>query len=147
MKPKYKRFYFLILLMSSFLIGCFFLFFNLKDSLVYFYSPTEIIEKEINNQKISRLGGMVEKGSINRSIKIIDKKKVEEIRFIITDFNYSITVKYVGILPDLFKEEQGVIVEGFLENKGFFFAKKVLAKHDENYMPPEIKSMNGKNKL
>ena len=144
MKRKYKRFYFVLLLLSSFLLGCFFLFFNLKDSLVYFYSPTEIIEKELKDRRLSRLGGMVKKGSVKRTIKLVDQKKIEEIEFIVTDFNHSIKVNYIGILPDLFKEEQGVVVEGFLQNKKVFNARKVLAKHDENYIPPEMDFLKNK---
>ena len=144
MKQKYKRVYFVSLLLSSFALGCFFLFFNLKDSLVYFYSPSEIIEKNVNDSKLSRLGGMVQKGSIVRKIRLVDSKKIEEIEFIVTDYNHDIKVTYVGILPDLFKEEQGVVVEGFLKNKRLFNAKKVLAKHDENYIPPEMDFLKNK---
>ena len=87
---------------------------------------------------------MVKKGSIKRTIKLVDQKKIEEIEFIVTDFNHSIKVNYIGILPDLFKEEQGVVVEGFLQNKKVFNARKVLAKHDENYIPPEMDFLKNK---
>ena len=87
---------------------------------------------------------MVQKGSIVRKIKLVDSKKIEEIEFIVTDYNHAIKVTYVGILPDLFKEEQGVVVEGFLKNKRLFNAKKVLAKHDENYIPPEMDFLKNK---
>ena len=81
------------------------------------------------------------KESLKKKIKNVDGRKLEEISFVITDFENEIEIFYVGILPDLFKEGQGVVVEGFLKNVGKFEAKTVLAKHDENYMPPEIKDI------
>ena len=84
---------------------------------------------------------MVKKKSLGKKIKEIDGRKLEEITFIITDYNKEILILYVGILPDLFKEGQGVVVEGMIENRGVFNATNVLAKHDENYMPPEIKDI------
>ncbi len=141
MKAKYKRLYFISLLMGSFFIGCGILFFNLKDNLVYFYSPTEVLKKIVADEKI-RLGGLVEENSIERKLILLEGKRIEEINFKITDLESTIKVNYYGILPDLFKEGQGVIVEGYLkENKKTFIASQVLAKHDENYMPPEVKSI------
>tara|TARA_E500000178_G_scaffold356700_1_gene437382 strand:+ start:4793 stop:5242 length:450 start_codon:yes stop_codon:yes gene_type:complete len=139
MKAKYKRLSFLTLLLLSFFFGCTILFINLKDNLIYFFSPTEFLTKEIKINKKIRLGGMVQKSSLNREIINEQGKKIEEISFVITDYQNSMPIEYKGILPDLFKEEQGVIVEGFFKNKEKFVAQKILAKHDENYMPPEIK--------
>ena len=91
------------------------------------------------NKKI-RVGGMVSKGSVKRELVEQDDERLERINFEITDYENSVNVNYIGILPDLFKEEQGVVVEGIFKNQ-VFLASKVLAKHDENYMPPEIKKM------
>ena len=84
---------------------------------------------------------MVKKGSIKRTIKLVDQKKIEEIEFIVTDFNHSIKVNYIGILPDLFKEESGGVVLGFYRDH-MIYAEEVLAKHDENYMPPNLDIKN-----
>ena len=84
---------------------------------------------------------MVKNKSLEKKIKEIDGRKLEEISFIITDYNREILILYTGILPDLFKEGQGVVVEGIVESEGIFKASSVLAKHDENYMPPEIKNI------
>ena len=116
------------------------MFINLKDNLVYFYSPTDIHEGKSEDLGKIRIGGMVVNGSIERNIIIKDGKKLENINFKITDYANSVDINYVGILPDLFKEDQGVIVEGKFDEKRFF-ASKVLAKHDENYMPPEIEDL------
>ena len=120
-------------------IGAYILLTNLRDNLVFFYSPSEILIKIPNaNQKI-RVGGMVDNNSLERKIIKDNGKKYEEISFTISDDETFLAVKYLGILPDLFREGQGVVAEGFfnLEDK-VFKATNVLAKHDENYMPPEI---------
>ena len=140
MKPKHKRLYLYSTLLIIFFIGCVLLFINLKDNLVYFYSPTDIHEGKSEDLGKIRIGGMVVNGSIERNIIIKDGKKLENINFKITDYSNSVDINYVGILPDLFKEDQGVIVEGKFDEKRFF-ASKVLAKHDENYMPPEIEDL------
>jgi len=102
-----------------------------RDSLIYFYSPTELLNiKDINN-KVIRIGGLVKE----ESIISIGSSKIE---FIVEDGKNYLTVNYYGILPDLFREGQGVICEGKLDKNGVFFANKILAKHDENYMPPEV---------
>jgi cytochrome c-type biogenesis protein CcmE len=125
-------------LLIIFLIGCSILFYNLKNNLVFFFSPSEILEKEISSTENVRLGGMVKKGSVKKKEIEIELKKVQETVFTVTDFEKEISVYYIGILPDLFSEGQGVVVEGNLINKNRFKAKVVLAKHDENYMPPEL---------
>ncbi len=130
MTPKRKRFYIIFLIFSvfSFLIGT--VLIVLQDNILFFYTPSELTEKNINISKKIRLGGLVQENSIKRN----DTK----VNFIITDFKKKIKVSYIGILPDLFREGQGVIVKGYLKNN-IFEATEVLAKHDENYMPPEIK--------
>ncbi len=104
---------------------------NLRDNIVYFYTPTELSKMEINEKKIMRVGGLVKKNSINN-----DGSK--NFSFIITDEVNEINVIFQGILPNLFAEEKGVVVEGTYVREAVFRADKVLAKHDENYMPPEV---------
>ena len=141
MKKKNKRLITIIISFLLFSMGCLIIFINLRDNLIFFYSPSEIFEKEISSKKTIRVGGMVKEKSLNKKIKKVNGKKMEEISFIVTDFKREIIISYIGILPDLFREGQGVVVEGFIVNEGFFNAKTVLAKHDENYMPPEIKEL------
>ena len=138
MKLKTQRLLKVSLLLIIFLIGCSVLFYNLRNNLVFFFSPSEILEKKITSMENIRLGGMVKKGSVKKKETEIGKKKVQETIFIITDFEKEIAVYYIGILPDLFSEGQGVVVEGNLINENKFNARIVLAKHDENYMPPEL---------
>ena len=138
MKLKTQRLLKVTSLLIIFLIGCSILFYNLKNNLVFFFSPSEILEKEISSIENVRLGGMVKKGSVKKKEIEIESKKVQETVFTVTDFEKEISVYYIGILPDLFSEGQGVVVEGNLVNKNRFEAKVVLAKHDENYMPPEL---------
>ena len=116
----------------------FFIFNSLKDNIVYFYSPTEIYEKVsiLKKEKI-RVGGLVKEKSLT--------KNNDTINFIITDLKNEIIVNYKGLVPNLFSEGKGVIAEGFLKDRKFFVANKILAKHDENYMPPEVSSMLEKN--
>ena len=138
MKLKTQRLFKVSSLLIIFLIGCSILFYNLKSNLVFFFSPSEILEKEISSIENVRLGGMVKKGSVKKKETEIGEKKVQETIFTITDFEKEIAVYYIGILPDLFSEGQGVVVEGNLINENKFNARIVLAKHDENYMPPEL---------
>ena len=138
MKLKTQRLLKVSLLLIIFLIGCSVLFYNLRNNLVFFFSPSEILEKKISSLDNIRLGGMVKKGSVKKKETEIGEKKVQETIFTITDFEKEIAVYYIGILPDLFSEGQGVVVEGNLINENKFNARIVLAKHDENYMPPEL---------
>tara|TARA_B100000683_G_scaffold97836_1_gene96790 strand:- start:380 stop:820 length:441 start_codon:yes stop_codon:yes gene_type:complete len=138
MKLKTQRLLKVSTLLIIFLTGCSIIFYNLKNNLVFFFSPSEILEKKISSLENVRLGGMVKKGSIKKKETEIGEKKVQETVFTITDFEKEIFVYYIGILPDLFSEGQGVVVEGNLINESRFNAKIVLAKHDENYMPPEL---------
>jgi cytochrome c-type biogenesis protein CcmE len=105
---------------------------SLEKNVVYFLSPTEIYRKEnVSFDKKIRVGGLVKKNSINKNGEIIS--------FIITDLKNEIVVSYIGLVPNLFAEEKGVVAEGKLNDKKYFIADKILAKHDENYMPPEVK--------
>jgi cytochrome c-type biogenesis protein CcmE len=137
MKPRHKK---LIAIASgvTLLVVAGLLVLNaFRSNLVYFRSPSEILSGTVPTQGMLRLGGMVDQGGVR---KLPDSLKVE---FKVTDFEKCVTVRYEGILPDLFREGQGVIVEGHLRPDGFD-ANKVLAKHDEKYMPPEIaKSLKG----
>jgi len=124
----------IIYLIASFIFVAFTLFFVLKSlekNIVYFFSPTEILNKQniVFTKKI-RVGGLVKKSSIN--------KTDTSINFIITDLKNEIFISYKGLVPNLFSEGKGVIAEGYLKDKKYFIANKILAKHDENYMPPEV---------
>ena len=128
MTPKKNRLFGLMLFLIPLCLGVFFLMSALKSNIVYFISPSELVNSNNINQKL-RLGGLVEEDSI-----IINGKLV---KFRITDGNKSVFVQYNGILPDLFKEKQGVIVEGEFDSL-IFNASNLLAKHDENYIPKEV---------
>ena len=122
----------LILILTVFAV--FLILKSLSDNILYFKSPTDIKTSEvlIFNKKI-RVGGMVKKNSL--------KINSEEIKFVITDFKNELNVSYSGTVPNLFTEEKGVVAEGKLQDKKFFVADRILAKHDENYMPPELKGI------
>lgn len=105
--------------------------FALEDSIVFFYSPSDVAEKNIKPGQRIRLGGLVEEGSVRRG-------ENTTVQFAVTDTAKSVSVMYTGVLPDLFREGQGVVSEGKLGEDGVFVADSVLAKHDENYMPPEV---------
>ena len=126
------RFFFVLLILATLALSVFLLIKSLEENVIFFNSLTEIKTlSEIGKKKI-RIGGMVKKDSIT----IISK----EIKFIVTDFKNEINVVYSGVVPNLFAEEKGVVAEGYLKDKNFFLATKILAKHDENYMPPEVKA-------
>ena len=129
------RFAFLALILASVILTVFLVLQSLKENVVYFQSPSEIKSLiELNKKKI-RVGGMVKKQSVTIN--------ANEINFIITDFKNEINVVYSGAVPNLFAEGKGVVAEGFLKDKNYFSATKILAKHDENYMPPEVKEAIG----
>ena len=133
-KKKTNRFYFIFLILVSISLALFFVLKALNDKIVFFYTPTNISEDSDIIGKNIRVGGLVLENSIKYSNDGL------RVYFVITDNKNMIDVFYSGILPDLFREKQGVVVEGnFLKSKKTFNAKKVLAKHDENYMPPEVK--------
>ena len=126
---------FLFLSITTLILTIFLVLKALEENVVYFLSPTEIKNlNETTTEKI-RLGGMVK----DQSIKI----NSDNINFIITDFNNEINVTYSGIVPNLFQEGKGVVAEGILRDKNYFKAEKILAKHDENYIPPEVKASLG----
>ena len=125
------RLLFLSLIFTVLILTVYLVLKSLEENVVYFISPTEIKELgEIDYIKKYRVGGMVKKNSVSMSSN--------QINFIITDFKNEINVKFSGVIPNLFSEEKGVVAEGFLKDKNFLDASKILAKHDENYMPPEV---------
>jgi len=128
------RFLFLALILVSVILSVFLILQSLKDNVVYFQSPTEI-KFLIELDKKIRIGGMVKEQSISINSN--------EVNFIITDFKNEINVTYSGAVPNLFSEGKGVVAEGFLKDRNYFSATKILAKHDENYMPPEVKEAIG----
>ena len=129
------RFIFLALILASVILTVFLILQSLKENVVYFQSPSEIKSLiELDKKKI-RVGGMVKEKSVSINSY--------EVKFIITDFKNEINVVYSGAVPNLFAEGKGVVAEGFLKDKNYFSATKILAKHDENYMPPEVKEAIG----
>jgi len=130
MTPKRKRLYLLLGSLGVLAIAAALVLSALNDNLVFFYSPSQVAEKHPAPERRFRLGGLVEAGSV--------KKAGQEVRFTVTDTHKSVQVVYRGLLPDLFREGQGVVAEGALGADGVFVAREVLAKHDENYMPPEV---------
>ena len=126
------RFLFIILILTSLALSVFLVLKSLEENVVFFKSPSDIqLLGEIKNKRI-RVGGMVKENSIQVSSN--------KINFVITDFKNEINVSYSGLVPNLFSEGKGVVAEGYLKDKSFFEASKILAKHDENYMPPEVKA-------
>ena len=125
------RILFLFLVIASVILSVYLVLKSLEENVVYFLSPTEIKNLTAINQKRIRIGGMVKEQSI-----II---KSDKINFIVTDFKNEINVSYSGSVPNLFAEGKGVVAEGYLKDRSYFDAVKILAKHDENYMPPEVK--------
>ena len=125
------RFLLVVLIFLSLILSVFLVLRSLEENVVYFKSPSDLkMIEEIEEKKI-RIGGMVKEDSINI--------KSNEVSFIITDFKNEINVTYSGAVPNLFSEGKGVVAEGYLKDRSFFEASKILAKHDENYMPPEVK--------
>jgi|TARA_B110000881_G_C18564607_1_gene511849 cytochrome c-type biogenesis protein CcmE len=129
------RILFITALISIIFLSTYLILKSLENNVIYFLSPSEIKDLgEINLKKI-RVGGIVKKNSIQINSN--------EINFIITDFKNQISVSYAGLVPNLFEEEKGVVAEGYLKDKNYLNATKILAKHDENYMPPEVKEALG----
>ena len=129
------RFLFILLILTTLILTVFLVLKSLEENVVYFQSPSDIKKIfELDKKKI-RVGGMVKKSSIFITSN--------EVKFIITDFKNEINVTYSGAIPNLFEEGKGVVAEGFLKDRNFFSATKILAKHDENYMPPEVKEALG----
>ena len=133
-----KRTSFLSLLLIFLVIAVFFILRSLTSNILYFKTPTDIqLSQDIISNKKIRVGGMVKKNSININNK--------EIKFIITDLKNELIVSYSGTVPNLFSEGKGVVAEGRLQDKNFFIADRILAKHDEKYMPPELKDLMKEN--
>ena len=127
-----QRIYALVAIIVGSILAVYLVVSALSKNLNLFYSPTDLLNNDLSPETLIRAGGMVREGSIKRSETSLS------IEFVVTDFKNDLTIKYSGILPDLFSEEAGVVVQGYLDKKGTFRAIEVLAKHDENYMPPEV---------
>ncbi|HYB10851.1 MAG TPA: cytochrome c maturation protein CcmE [Alphaproteobacteria bacterium] len=131
LKPKRKRLVFVTVGAAILGVAVLLVLNAFRENIVFFLSPTELLEKGAPSDRVVRLGGLVEDGSVTRGPD-------SSVRFKVTDLKHDIPVRYVGILPDLFREGQGVVAEGRLQPDGSFQASSVLAKHDEKYMPPEV---------
>jgi cytochrome c-type biogenesis protein CcmE len=131
MKPKHQRLLFISVSLLFLCISAVLILRAFKDNIVFFYSPSELAEQSLPASQRLRIGGLVETGSIKR-------EQEDRIRFIVTDGAKSIEVTYKGLLPNLFREGQGVVAEGYLTDARHFDAKTILAKHDESYMPREV---------
>ena len=133
MKPaRAKRLILILLMLAGIAVGVGFALKSLDQNIMFFFTPSEIVEGKAPSNKLFRLGGMVVDGSVSRPGEGLT------VQFEITDNLHKVSVSYNGILPDLFREGQGIIANGRLDDKGSFVAQEVLAKHDENYMPPEV---------
>jgi cytochrome c-type biogenesis protein CcmE len=132
MKPRHKRLAFIVAGLAGIAIATTLILSAMKSNMTYFFSPSEVIAGKSPAKKTIRLGGLVEEGSLIR------KDDGLTVHFRVTDNAETITVVYTGILPDLFREGQGVVAQGKMSGDGVFLADEVLAKHDETYMPPEV---------
>ena len=129
MKPRHKRAALIVAALAAVGIAATLILNAFRSNIVFFFTPTQVATKEAPVGRGFRIGGMVKEGSL--------KREGVNVQFIVTDFAKSVPVAYTGILPDLFKEGKGVVAQGSLDSDGVFHATEVLAKHDENYMPPE----------
>lgn len=134
MKPRHKKLALIVLVLAALGVAAALVLNAFNSNLVFFFSPTQVVNGEAPTSRAFRIGGLVEAGSIRREADGLTT------RFVVTDTAKSMPVSYTGILPDLFKEGKGVVAEGRLGADGLFAATQVLAKHDENYMPPEAAS-------
>ena len=133
MKPaRKKRLFFIIFLISGVAIAASFAFYAFNQNIMFYFSPSEVKQGKAPVNKLFRMGGMVVEGTFKK------EKNTLKVFFDITDYEKTVTVEYTGLLPDLFREGQGIISRGKLNSEGVFIAEEVLAKHDENYMPPEV---------
>jgi cytochrome c-type biogenesis protein CcmE len=132
MTPRRKRLFAVIAIIGGVAAATVLAMFAFQDNLLYFYNPTQVVAGEAPSGRTFRIGGLVTQGSLQKTEGTL------KIRFMVTDYKESIPVNYEGLLPDLFREGQGVIAHGRLADNGEFVADEVLAKHDENYMPPEV---------
>ncbi len=139
MSPKQKqRIYIALIGLSALSLAVALVLYALSQNINLFFTPTDIIEQKVDASSQFRLGGMVVKNSVQR-------EKELKVKFRVTDFNHEVEVQYQGILPDLFREGQGIVALGKLSAENSFVAKEILAKHDENYMPPEVAAALNKN--
>lgn len=132
MKPRHKRLILAIIGLAAVAVAAVLAISALRQNISYFFSPSQVLAKQAPTDRMFRLGGLVETGSLRRHQDSL------QIEFIVTDLAQKVRVIYIGILPDLFKEGQGVVAKGRLQQDGTFQAEEVLAKHDETYMPPEV---------
>ena len=131
MKARHRRFAWIAAGLAAIAVAVALVLNAFQSNLVFFYSPTQVLANEAPSGRTFRIGGMVESGSLKR------EKDSLTVQFVVTDTAKNVTVRYTGLLPDLFKEGKGVVAQGRLGPDGVFTATEVLAKHDENYMPPE----------
>jgi len=131
MKPRHQRFLLIAVAVTALAVAGMFVLNAFQSNLVFFFTPTQVSQGEAPKGRAFRVGGMVKEGSL--------VKDGENVQFVVTDFAHDVPVKYTGLLPDLFKEGKGVVAQGKLSEGNLFAASEVLAKHDENYMPPEAK--------
>lgn len=134
MKARHKRLIFVAIAIVGVAVAAALALTALQSNVAYFFSPTQVLAGESPPDKVFRLGGMVEEGSLQRQAKSLT------VTFSVSDTAQSMVVSYTGILPDLFGEGQGVVTRGKLGADGIFYAEKVMAKHDESYMPPEVEA-------
>lgn len=127
-----RRIYYLMVFAIGLTVGVGLILYSLKQNINVFMTPSQILEHPLSREVQLRLGGMIKKNSIVRDEKTLD------VRFTVTDLKHDLIVHYQGVLPDLFREEKGVIAEGHIDSQGVFIANQVLAKHDENYMPKNV---------
>jgi cytochrome c-type biogenesis protein CcmE len=132
MTPRRKRLFIVLGILAGVSVAAVLVFQSFRENMMLFYDPSQVVAGEPPMGRAFRLGGMVTDGSVTREPGSL------EVRFIVTDFRHSVPVSYTGVLPDLFREGQGIIAHGRLAANGMFVADEVLAKHDENYMPPEV---------
>ena len=131
MKPRHKRLILVVIALAILGLGATFVLKAFRSNLVFFYTPTEVFAGQVPQGQAFRIGGMVLEDSLQRNEDGVT------VRFAVTDTIENVPVQYTGILPDLFQEGKGVVAQGRMDPKGIFVADQVLAKHDENYMPPE----------
>ena len=132
MTPRRKRMLLIGMVASGVAISAMLALRAFEENLLYFFSPAQVVSGEAPSDRVFRLGGMVQEDSIVREIGSLT------LNFVVTDYSSSVPVSYTGVLPDLFGENQGVVARGRLNDEGGFIAEEILAKHDENYMPPEV---------
>ncbi len=133
MTPRRKRIVLVLGILAGVAIASVLALQAFRSNVMYYFDPTQVAAGEVKTGQRFRLGGMVEVGSVKRQTGSL------EVNFMVTDFKHQLPVRYTGVLPDLFKENSGVVAHGRLDPQGIFIADEVLAKHDENYMPPEVK--------